>query len=170
MKNRDISVSTFVFETAMGWCALTTGSGEVVRFVLPGLKNSSELNNLADSGAKPDAFTKKVIRDVCRYFEGRKVEFGGVAIRLPFGSDFSRSILQACREIPYGQVKSYSRLAADAGFEGVARAAGSILASNPLPLFIPCHRVIKADGKLGGFMKNIEGAAEIKRKMLELEK
>ena len=91
-------------------------------------------------------------------------------LKMPFGSEFSVKILEACRQIPYGKVKSYSELAADAGFSGVARAVGSILARNSLPLFIPCHRVIKADGKLGGFMKNIEGAAEIKRKMLELEK
>ena len=68
-------------------------------------------------------------------------------------------------QIPYEETISYGELARRAGKEGAARAAGQALAANPVPLLVPCHRVICADGSLGGFA----GGLEMKRRLLELE-
>ncbi len=170
MENQVSTVSNYVFETAFGWCSVTTSGESVSKVVLPGIYNSAELHNDGTYSTAIDEFSRDVIRRICDYFDGEEVDFSDIDVTLPFGSEFSYKILRTCRQIPYGQVISYKDLAAEAGFQKSIRAAANILARNPLPLIIPCHRVIRANGKSGGFMKNIEGAAVIKQKMLELEK
>ncbi len=80
-------------------------------------------------------------------------------------SGFARLILEACAQIPYGETVSYAELARWVGKEGAARAVGQALAANPVPILVPCHRVVCADGSIGGF----SGGVEIKRRLLELE-
>ena len=75
--------------------------------------------------------------------------------------------MTACRDIKFGQTISYSGLAKRIGRAGSARAVGNALAKNPLPLIIPCHRVVRNDGKIGGF--SAKGGITLKKKMLELE-
>lgn len=101
------------------------------------------------------------------YFNGRQVDFGGIVCDLPSEKTFTGRVLRACRAIGYGQTRSYSWLAAAAGREGSARAAAAVMSKNPLPLVVPCHRVIYADGRLGGF--SAPGGVELKRRMLALE-
>jgi methylated-DNA-[protein]-cysteine S-methyltransferase len=170
MQNNNFPVSSYVFNTAFGWAAISIEDDSVKSVTLPGISSSGELKNVNNSSELPDGFCNDVIKRICSYFEGKKVSFDDIPVVMPFGSEFSHNILQCCRKIAYGQVKSYSALAAEAGYESSVRAAANVLARNPIPLIIPCHRVIRADGKTGGFMRNVEGAAEIKRKMLELEK
>lgn len=83
----------------------------------------------------------------------------------PVGSPFRLAVLQACARIPRGQVRSYGDLASDAGYPGRARAAGTVMATNPLPLVIPCHRVLRSDGAIGHY----GGGADMKRRLLEAE-
>lgn len=64
---------------------------------------------------------------------------------------FRRAVLQACAAIPAGEVRTYGELAADAGRPGAARAVGTAMATNPLPLVVPCHRVVRSDGRVGGY-------------------
>ena len=75
--------------------------------------------------------------------------------------------MTACRDIRFGQTVSYGRLAEMAGKPGAARAVGRALAKNPLPLIIPCHRVICANGKIGGF--SAPGGVTLKKRLLQLE-
>ena len=82
-------------------------------------------------------------------------------------SPFAQRVLAACRQIPYGQTRSYAELAAQAGSPGAARAVGSVMAQNRLPLLIPCHRVVGRQGKLGGY--SAPGGLETKVRLLELE-
>jgi methylated-DNA-[protein]-cysteine S-methyltransferase len=84
------------------------------------------------------------------------------------GSEFAQKVLKTCMKIPPGQTLTYSQLAKKAGFPKAARAVGSVLAKNKLPLIIPCHRVVCADGKIGNF--SAPGGAAVKKKMLEHEK
>ena len=100
------------------------------------------------------------------YFAGRPVSFRGIRYDLP-AATFAGRVLRACRNIPYGRTISYGRLASGAGNPKAARAAAAVMANNPLPLVIPCHRVIYADGRLGGFSAPA-GVAQ-KRRMLRLE-
>ena len=80
---------------------------------------------------------------------------------LAAGSPFERAVLAATRRIPAGQVRPYSWVAREAGHPGAVRAAGTVLARNPLPLLVPCHRVVRADGALGGYMFGPDRKAEL---------
>ncbi len=85
---------------------------------------------------------------------------------LSAGTPFQRDVLHAMQKIPFGSTLSYSELAQASGHPRAARAAGTACKRNPFPLFIPCHRVIQGNGKLGGFALGLE----IKRRLLEFEK
>lgn len=81
---------------------------------------------------------------------------------------FRRRVTEACRQIPRGQVRSYQDLAAACGSSAAARAVGSVMRRNPLPLVVPCHRVVGASGKLHGF--SAPGGLEMKARLLDLER
>lgn len=87
------------------------------------------------------------------------------SVRLDGCSPFQRRVLRAEYEIPRGRVSSYRLLAGRLGLPGGARAVGRALATNPFPLVIPCHRVVRSDGGLGGY----QGGAPMKRALLEME-
>ncbi|HEV8340433.1 MAG TPA: type II toxin-antitoxin system prevent-host-death family antitoxin [bacterium] len=80
---------------------------------------------------------------------------------------FERTVLQALRRIPAGQVRTYGEIARSLGKPAAARAVGTACARNPLPLLIPCHRVVRSDGKLGGY--SMRGGVALKRQLLEAE-
>jgi len=82
---------------------------------------------------------------------------------------FQRSVLDATRALPFGRVKSYKEIAIAIGKPGASRAVGNALGSNPIPIVIPCHRVVASGNRLGGFMRNAKGGREIKRRLLALE-
>ncbi len=102
-----------------------------------------------------------IIRELAEYFAGERREFG-VALAME-GSGFQESVWRALTEIPYGETISYAELARRVG--SVPRAVGMANGANPLPIVIPCHRVIGADGSLTGF----GGGLAVKRALLELE-
>lgn len=95
------------------------------------------------------AVLTEAARQIHAYLEGSLTEFT-FPIRLE-GSDFDQAVWRVARKIRYGQTKTYGWLAEKAGKPGAARAAGGAMGRNPLPLAIPCHRVITANGELGGF-------------------
>lgn len=100
------------------------------------------------------------------YFCGKRVRFH-VDVDLCDLPEFRLSVLNACRRIPHGQTASYQDLARAVGNPAASRAVGSAMANNPIPLVIPCHRVLRADGSIGGF-SSPAGVAE-KLRLLELE-
>lgn len=104
--------------------------------------------------------------EVRAYFAGEKVTF---RVRLHFGgaSAFARDVLRACRKIPFGKVWTYAELAERASRPGAARAVGRVMSRNRQPLIIPCHRVVAAGGKLGGF-SGPQGVSQ-KQSLLEWE-
>lgn len=84
----------------------------------------------------------------------------------PVGGAFRRSVLDACAAIPVGEVRSYGQLAAECGRPRAARAVGSAMASNPVPLMVPCHRVVRGDGRIGAYSA---GGPRQKARMLRAE-
>lgn len=98
------------------------------------------------------------------YFEGRRRDFS-LRLDLTRLRPFQQRVLTALLQVPYGEVTTYGGLAALAGYPGAARAVGGVMRRNPLPLFIPCHRVLPRSGGLGGFA----GRPDLKRRLLELE-
>lgn len=98
------------------------------------------------------------------YFAGRRREFGfGLDWQLARG--FGRRVLQATARVPYGSVSSYKAVASVAGNERASRAAGNALGANPLPIVVPCHRILHSGGGLGGYT----GGVERKQALLRLE-
>lgn len=105
-----------------------------------------------------------------RYFDGEDVDFSDIP--LPEGAPFHRACWRAARAIPRGECSSYAQLAQDAGRRSASRAAGQAMRRNPLPIIVPCHRVVATGGKLGGFSgtSNRDHAALCtKRTLLRLE-
>ncbi len=99
-----------------------------------------------------------------RYFDGRPERFEGIRLA-PLGTEFQRRIWDALTKIPWGGVVSYKELASMVGSPGAARAAGGACGANPIPLVIPCHRVLGAGGSIGGY----SGGKGIKKILLEIE-
>ena len=110
---------------------------------------------------------RQIIELTRRYFNAREVDFADVACRLPGEGTFQGKVLRACREIPYGRTSGYGQLARRIGRPDAARAVAAALGRNPLPIIVPCHRVLYSDGRLGGF--SAPGGLELKRRLLALE-
>ena len=98
------------------------------------------------------------------YFAGELTDFT-VPVRMPGGSEFERAVWAEIAKIPYGEMATYGSIATALGDPGAARAVGTACNHNPVPVIVPCHRVVGAGGKMVGF----GGGLERKRKLLELE-
>jgi len=160
-----------IFETKWGYFGLAGTKSALCRTQLPGpepkIIESRLLKNLPDAQFD-ETFFKILQERITAYFEGSCVNFSPeIPVVLDGFGDFSREVLTACREIEFGQRITYSGLAQNAGRPAASRAVGSALAKNPLPLIIPCHRVLRADGKMGGF--SAPGGISFKKRMLALE-
>ncbi|UCC16866.1 MAG: methylated-DNA--[protein]-cysteine S-methyltransferase [Dehalococcoidales bacterium] len=101
---------------------------------------------------------------IISYFDGEKVSFPD-ELDLTSASEFQKKVWQAARLIPYGETRSYLWVATQAGNPRASRAAGGALGRNPLPIIIPCHRVISGNGGMGGFT----GGIDMKMRLLALE-
>ena len=117
-------------------------------------------------GEKTEAGENKfqaIIDQLNEYFSGKRMQFD-IPLK-PAGTAFQQQVWQALLAIPYGRVTSYGALALKLNKPGAMRAVGAANGKNPIPIIIPCHRVIAADGSLGGYT----GGLDIKRKLLDLE-
>lgn len=103
-------------------------------------------------------------RELDLYFEGRLEHFD-LPLDWQLSKDFRRKVLRAIARIPYGQTRSYTQMATSAGNERAVRAAGTACGSNPIPIVVPCHRVLRTSGALGGY----GGGLPMKEGLLRLE-
>ena len=162
-----------VFETAAGFCAIGWSGAGIARFHLPtSTAESAErslLRRLADAErATPPPEVSAVIEAAQRYFAGEKVDFSNVSLDLHGQDKFFLDIYAAARRIGWGQTTTYGSLAKELGAgPEAARDVGQAMAKNPVPLIIPCHRVLAAGGQLGGF--SAPGGSATKQRMLEME-
>lgn len=160
-----------VIETPIGWMGILASDLGLTRTTLPRPTPVESLTLLGtrDSNAvhQPEHFHGLKER-LSIYFDGGQISFEQVQIAPDKVSFFNRAALAACREIPYGETRTYSWLAARAGKARAPRAAGQCMARNPLPIIIPCHRVIASDGSLRGFGRGTS-MLNIKRWLLNLE-
>ena len=111
-----------------------------------------------------DVLLRQVVDELQRYFAGEPVAFTA-PLSVRRGSEFERAVWSALVAIPYGEMRTYGQIAADVGEPDGARAVGVACNRNPLPIVVPCHRVVGADGKLVGF----GGGIWRKKRLLELE-
>ena len=112
--------------------------------------------------AKEQKIPGKVATQIAEFYFGGRIKFDLSILNLKKLSGFSAKVLKENCKIPYGKVATYSGLAAKIGSPRAVRAVGTALANNPFPLIIPCHRVVRADGGLGGF----GGGLKMKKELL----
>jgi len=115
------------------------------------------------SAGEPTPLLLEARRQLAAYFDGRRQAFD--LPLAPAGSPFERRVWQLMSDIPYGETRTYGELARD--LAAAPRAVGQACGRNPLPILIPCHRVLAADGRLGGYSGG--NGAETKRRLLTLE-
>ena len=160
-----------IFQTKWGHFGLAGTKSALCRTQLPGpepKKIESQLLKYLPDAQFDDTFFKTLQERIAAYFEGSCVNFSpDIPVVLDGFGDFSREVLTACREIEFGQRITYAGLAKKTGRPAASRAVGNALANNPLPLIIPCHRVLRADGKMGGF--SAPGGISLKKRLLTLE-
>ena len=116
------------------------------------------------STGKANEMTRWAVKELEEYFKGKRKEFT-VPCR-PEGTDFQKRVWEALTRIPYGETRTYKEIAAEAGNPGASRAVGMANNKNPVPIIIPCHRVIGSDGKLTGYA----GGLGVKEFLLNLER
>lgn len=159
-----------IFRTKAGWVGLEYSEAGLRRLVLPVAKQDNVKKQLLV--AKEGRFVNRdypgdLIYKIKSYFDGKPVHFD-CQLDLSSATAFQRSVWKAIMNIPRGQVRSYRWVASQIGNDNASRAVGQALARNPLPVIIPCHRVIYHSGKTGGFSAK-SSVADIKRVLLRLE-
>jgi len=165
-----------VFRTRWGWFGLASREDAVCRTFLPGAdRAATEAGLLAPAAgrgqeARLERGLLRPLQDrIVGYFEGGNVDFStDPAVFLAWITPFARKVLGACRKVPQGRTTTYRALAKQIGRPRAARAVGRVMAANPIPLIVPCHRVLRSDGGLGGFSG--PGGTAAKLRLLEHEK
>jgi O-6-methylguanine DNA methyltransferase len=161
--------------TRLGLCGVGFIGGRVGRLWLPGgnEKNlQTEMRGWAgdslDKRKGAGSAHSQLVEAISRYFEGSRVSFKDTQVTLPGFSGFGRTVLEWLCGVEWGTKVTYKDIASSIGHPGAARAIGLVMSKNPIPLIIPCHRVIRSDGGLGGFSG--AGGVVMKKKMLEMER
>ena len=162
-----------VFRTALGWMAVSRTDVGVSRIVLPRPSRSSCTAAMQEKTGLPAGELREATPDslgtlrerLVRYMEGEQVAFSDEVDTRTWTS-FRARVWEATRRIPYGETRSYSWVAAAIGQPKACRAVGQALHRNPVPVIVPCHRVIGADSSLTGFA----GGLGLKQQLLSLER
>ena len=163
-----------LFETAIGACGIAWGARGVVGVQLPEAsaeKTRARLQRRFPDAreATPDLTIQKAIDGIVALLSGEASDLSAVALDLGGVSAFNRRVYEVARAIPAGATLSYGEIAAKLGEEReVARDVGQALGQNPFPLIVPCHRVLAANGKPGGF--SASGGVTTKLRLLTIEK
>lgn len=146
-------MTPFLVETRLVSMAVTAGEDALMRI------------RLGTRAPRPAAssFEQQIARELTEYFEGTRTQFS-VPLK-PEGTTFQRAVWNALEQIPYGETRTYGDIARAVGNPSASRAVGMANHHNPIPIMIPCHRVVATGGKLGGF----GGGVDLKRRLLQLE-
>ena len=159
-----------VFETSLGWVGAVSSSRGLRRLTLPEPSREAAEDAIfpaqTEGASDPDEF-EGLRQRLEGYFRGEDVDLSEEPVDLDGAPPFFRAAWDACRQIPPGETRSYSWLAAEAGQPEARRAAGQAMARNRLPLVIPCHRVLRADGSAGGFGGSV--GISLKKRLLGIE-
>jgi methylated-DNA-[protein]-cysteine S-methyltransferase len=173
--NRKLALSYITFDTPIGWLVVAESPDGIalVDFLGPDRPTedaliSTVLRYYPDTALSPgggSGLLGKTKAYILAYLTNR-VPLPKVPLDLRKGTRFDRNVWRAIDTIAFGESRSYSQIAAKAHSTGAFRAVGGACGRNPVPILIPCHRVIRSGGKLGGY----SGGLDIKRALLDLEK
>lgn len=168
-------MSTYMlFPTAIGTCGLIWGSHGIMAVQLPESNKSATLSRLlrkeggnATCGAQPPQPVQQVIDDIVALLAGEHRDLLSAELDMRAVPEFFRQVYEVVRHIPPGQTLSYGEVAARCGDRSAARCVGQAMARNPYPIIVPCHRVLAAHGRTGGF--SAPGGATTKLRLLAIE-
>ena len=147
------SLKYATIETDLGWVGVALSEGGLRAVELPLPSRAQAIERMADLGADepaPDADLGEIPAAVSDLVAGRPAS-NGVRLDWTGITPFRRAVLEECARIPPGETRSYGWLAEQVGHPRAARAVGRVMATNPWPLFVPCHRVVGSDGSLHGY-------------------
>ena len=160
-----------VFRTPLGWIGIAASAKGVRAIVLAkpsrrAVERALRVQDVASNGhlAPPDKLLRDARTQVTAYLAGKRHRLD-FPIDLSAGTSFQRRVWQTALRIPYGRARSYQWIASKVGGKQHSRAVGNALGANPVPLIVPCHRVVAQDASLGGFSCGLA----VKRKLLDLE-
>lgn len=160
-------VSYAIFDTEFGWIGIFGSDEGLYRLIWHQPSPEAVLSALAPflSGAIEDSsFFADLPQRLQRYFRGEEVNFSD-RLDLRDATPFQRAVLELVHSIPYGETRSYAWVAKQSGKPKAFRAVGQVLARNPLPIIVPCHRVVGSDGSLIGFGSGLG----LKKRLLDME-
>ncbi len=158
-----------IFESPIGWIGIC-GNSEGVRRTVIGHASPAALMQIirtSDEQAVEADWCPELRERICGAVSGQAADFRDVMITAEWSTAFQRDIIASLRTISWGQTVSYAELATLAGRPGAARAVGQVMARNPLPLIVPCHRVLASGGGIGGF--SAPTGLDLKRTLLAVE-
>lgn len=168
-KRHEKEIELALFETALGWIGVAVSGGGIVALNLPRPTREAALSDLRARWPKADLLSDEDLGDLAdqlrRYAAGERVA-SSVNLDLSRQTPFRQRVLEAVLRIPYGETRSYAWIARQIGKPRAYRAVGQALGANPIPILIPCHRVVASDGDLRGYA----GGLEMKRRLLTLER
>jgi methylated-DNA-[protein]-cysteine S-methyltransferase len=163
-----LDVAYRTVDTPVGSLLVAATPAGVVRVAYACQGHDAVLTALASQISPRVLFAPRRLDDAARQLDGyfaRHRRHFDLAVDLRLAHGFRRTVLEHLPDVGYGRTVSYGEVAEEVGNRGAARAVGTACATNPIPLIIPCHRVVLSDGSPGGYV----GGAEIKRALLELE-
>jgi methylated-DNA-[protein]-cysteine S-methyltransferase len=161
-----------LFDTAIGPCGIVWAERGVVAVQLPEASEAATRARIrrrfpeAGEAAPPDSVAR-AIAGIVTLLDGESADLSDVAVDMEGIPPFNRRVYELARAIPPGSTLSYGEVAVRLGDPGAARAVGQALGENPLPIVVPCHRVLAAGGKMGGF--SAPGGTVTKRRLLTIE-
>ncbi|OGW32884.1 MAG: hypothetical protein A2X58_06930 [Nitrospirae bacterium GWC2_56_14] len=175
MRNSECGINnSAVFRTSLGWVGVVASGQGISRIVLPKKDKAAVLRELRGSelgdrsseeyNSSNPLILKKVVKLLQRYFSGESVSFD-LPLDLRYYTPFQQAVWKAAAAIPSGETQSYAWIAKRIRNPKASRAVGQALGANPVPIIIPCHRVISSAGSMGGF----SGGIGMKKLLLELE-
>jgi methylated-DNA-[protein]-cysteine S-methyltransferase len=161
-----------LFDTAIGWCGLAWNGRGITHMQLPdgdrdGTERQLRRRAQGDAPAEPTAEVVQAIAALRSYFAGEAVDLSSVPVDLGDRGRDDVAIYAALRAVAWGETVTYGELARRAGLPNGAQAVGQAMAKNPVPVIVPCHRVLAAGGRIGGF--SAPGGTVTKERLLTLE-
>ena len=161
-----------LFDTAIGRCGVAWSDRGLVGVQLPEADEMETRERMlrrfpAAAETPPPPKVRAAIDAIVALLQGEPSDLSAIALDMEDVAPFHRRVYEVARAIPPGRTLAYGDVAARAGAPGAARAVGQALGRNPFPIIVPCHRVVAAGGKIGGF--SAHGGTATKRRMLAIE-
>ena len=166
-----MSLQACVFSTRLGWFGLAGQQRQVWRLVMGHRSANAAWGSLhrhfADETLAESNWHPALRKKLEEFAAGKPTSFDNIHVRAEHRTAFQQKVILATRAIGFGETVSYGELAARSGSPNAARAVGTVMANNEVPIIIPCHRVLASGGKIGGF--SAPEGIDLKRRLLELE-